>query len=166
MELYFDLCHRLRQTVLSCFRIDSSSSGATDANVSTSADQIHFNLSSFGLSQSALLCIDIIARQFMKYKEWVKPMHEFLVDFVKLTQTLSIKISSTSFLQFSSVIQDEILKLLGSAFLCCGTLAGISKTKALPLLPVCLLPLPSHPEVPCSHFFSCSDSHWRDFKSY
>jgi hypothetical protein len=35
------------------------------------------------------------------------------------------------------------MKLLGSAMLCSGTLAGIAKAKALPFLALCLL-LPSH----------------------
>jgi hypothetical protein len=141
MELYLDLCNRLRQTVLCCLTNDTSAS----SSALTSADQIQLNITAFGLSQSALLCIDIIARQFMKFKEWVKPMNEFLSDFVKLTETLTLKISSPSFLQYSNIIQDEVLKLLGSAFLCCGTLSGISKTKALPFLPVrlSLLFLPS-----------------------
>lgn len=144
MDLYLDLCNRLRRTVLNCVLPESLSL----ASPSVSSDQIHLNISSIGLSQSSLLCIDIIARQFMKYKDWVKPMNEFLADFVKLTETLSLKISSNSFLQFTSVHQDEVLKLLGSAFLCCGTLSGISKTKALPLLPVCIFnfsPLLSFP---------------------
>jgi hypothetical protein len=103
----------------------------------------HFNLTTLGLSQSAFLCIDIIARQFMKYKEWIKPMNEYLSDFVKLTERLSLEITSQRFTQLPSSEQDEVMKLLGSAMLCCGTLAGIAKAKALPFLAVCFL-LPSH----------------------
>lgn len=71
----------------------------------------------------------------MKHKEWIKLMNEYLGDFVKFCETITLKMVSETFYHSSSE-RDDIMKLLGSAFLCCGTLAAISKAKALPFLAV------------------------------
>lgn len=121
-DLYADLSVKLKATVSSCFNNNNSNSNN------------FLNHKLIGVSQSALLCIDILARQFIKNKEWIKPMSQYLSELVKLIENLSQHIYTD--IKTSLSDKDEELKLLGSALLCCGTLSSFSKTKSLPFLPV------------------------------
>ena len=118
--MYSDLSNRLRTTVSSCFNLN-------DEN-----NLLNYKL--IGVSQSALLCIDILARQFLKNKAWIKPMSQYLSVLVQLIEKLSNHIYTSTNTSISD--KDEELKLLGSAFLCSSTLLSVSKTKSLPFLPV------------------------------
>ena len=92
-----------------------------------------------GIAQSAMLCIDVLARKLTKHKDWVKPMTETLVEFAHIASILAENIyvaESSAKLRESDADSEDLLKILGSTVLCCGSLCGVSKARALPQLSV------------------------------
>lgn len=86
-----------------------------------------------GIAQSSLLCIDVLARKFSKQKDWVAPMTETLVEFTHMASELSLSIYGD---EENDIEVEDLLKLLGSTLLCCGSLCSVSKARALPQLVV------------------------------
>jgi hypothetical protein len=93
-----------------------------------------------GIAQSSLLCIDVLARKFSKQKDWINPMTETLAEFTYLATQLVSSIydvgASKSNVSELDIDMEDMLKLLGSTVLCCGSLCAVAKARALPHLAV------------------------------
>jgi hypothetical protein len=89
-----------------------------------------------GITQSSLMCIDILAKYLCSSNsnnaEWLDKLSAILNDMVTLSATVKKMISSIK----DESNKDELYKLLGSIYLCCSTLCGGMKARALAQLPV------------------------------
>ena len=111
---------------------------------------------SIGLAQSALMCIDVLAKFLSRNPEWVKDVMETLTEVLALITALTaltdVKGGSSSNSKGPKISLEstvEYLKLQGSAFLCSGTLCGQLGPKALAQLSV------SQSIHGCSIFLTC-----------
>lgn len=95
---------------------------------------------SVGLAQSALMCIDVLAKFLAKKPDWVKDLERTLTEVMTLISSLAAltdpQTSNKSSSKLSTESIAEYLKLQGSAFLCCGTLCGQLGPKSLSQLSV------------------------------
>lgn len=105
-----------------------------------------------GLAQSALMCIDVLARFLGTRLDWSSVLNETLQEVVEFGSILSQmtgpesaseattakgkKVKKSAGSTISPVVQAEHLKLLGSASLCIATLSSVLGAQALPHLPV------------------------------
>jgi len=120
--LYLDLADRLKESVLVAVPDDCEERMDEDNDVSPAAR--------IGIAQSALLCIDVLAREFVNKREWIVPMTDILVCFTKLVTRVTTMLYSDG----CNEQDEELQKLLGSSLLCCGTICGLTKARSLPAL--------------------------------
>lgn len=86
-------------------------------------------LADINLLQSSVMCIDTLARSLGKNKDWQAAVIESLkenIDFSREVFQLSVNHPSSH----------ELMKLLGTIYLCCSTQCASIGVKALPLLGV------------------------------
>jgi len=141
IDLYLDLNAHLREVVQSFLpRLQASAAG-------NAAEDFHTHS---GLAQSALMCIDVLARFLGKRLDWSSILTETLTEVVELctllvsltgpetasTESSNGKKKSKKTVSVSSpALQGEYLKLLGSASLCTATLSSVLGAPALEQLP-------------------------------
>ena len=107
-----------------------------------------------GLAQSALMCIDVLARFLGKRLDWSSILTETLQEIVNLCSVLAALTNATVSSSDASAasaakskakkvagisavaLQAEYMKLFGSAALCTATLSSVLGAAALTLLPV------------------------------
>lgn len=125
--LYLDLAAQLLQSVVQTVPEDALAafSGGSDGSVD------HEMVGQLGIAQSALLGIDILARQFASAKEWATPMTEALGQLAGMADAVAESIKE---LPVDAAVTQEVFKLLGSFYLCCGTLCSAAKVRSLPFL--------------------------------
>jgi hypothetical protein len=153
IDLYLDLNAHLRQ-VVQTFRPllkDSADASSTEFHQQS------------GLAQSALMCIDVLARFLGKRLDWGEILSETLREVVELSATLATltasvaeaeaeakipatatpgkgkkakKAATGTMGQENAALQIEYCKLLGSTSLCAATLCSVLGAPALPFLPV------------------------------
>jgi hypothetical protein len=156
IDLYLDLNAHLRQVVqafLPALQATSTSSSAPPAS---------FHQQS-GLAQSALMCIDVLARFLGKRLDWGDIITDTLNEVVAFNNTLVPMVNppaqsadasgandgsksakkakkngstSAATVAASPALQTEYTKLLGSSTLCAATLCTVLGAKSLPQLPV------------------------------
>ena len=128
--LYLDVVIQLQQYVTAVLSASLLPDGAAPSQVT--------------LAQSSLLCIDLLSRAFGKHATWVAVQMELLRELLGLARSISqrfLATTSKSTRQKQSLVPsaddtDNMLKLLGSTVLCCGTICGAVKVRALPFLAV------------------------------
>ena len=151
IDLYLDLNTHLRQVVQDFLpTLKACSAGA--------AAPADFHQLS-GLAQSALMCMDVLARFLGKRLDWAEVLTDTLKEIVEVGTTLAAltgpettqaaadvtasakksKKSSSTSAQCSPAQQGEYLKLMGSASLCTATLCSVLGAPSLSFLPVRLL---------------------------
>lgn len=130
--LLLDLVGNLRQTITDVepFLKNRSSDGS-----------LHI-----GLAQSALICIDLLSRNLGKNAEWADALVETLSQLSEFTSKLSSQTDATEDLVKKRKRRDsktdsdlsppslELMKLLGSAYLCIGSICGSIGAQSLPFL--------------------------------
>jgi hypothetical protein len=164
IDLYLDLNAHLRQVVQTFRPLLKDSADAASSE---------FHQQS-GLAQSALMCIDVLARFLGKRLDWGEILSETLREVVEMSATLATltgpvveaevpatatpgkgkkakKTVTATAGQENAALQSEYCKLLGSTSLCAATLCSVLGAPALPFLPV------SSPRLHCIAFsFICS----------
>ena len=123
--LYLDLASQL---------LDSVKESVPDDILATSMESQevgHELVGRLGIAQSALLGIDILARQFASAKEWASPMTDALGQLSTIVQGVADTIQD---FPVDAAVTQEVFKLLGSFYLCCGTLCSAAKVRSLPFL--------------------------------
>lgn len=131
--LFLDLVGHLRGAVREV--IPPSSGPATAVSEERSLQ--------IGLAQSALMCIDVLAKNLGSGREWQTTLCETLSEILELSSSL-IKLTkpqpASSTKRKAAQAQAETLlgdvRLLASAFLCIGSLVRAVGAKTLPVLPV------------------------------
>ena len=125
--LYLDLVSQLLHTVEQSVPEDMSAVHNANGQVATQ----ELVSGQLGVAQSALLGIDILARQFASAKDWIEPMTQNLDALMSMVQNVNDAVQE---FPLEAAITQEGFKLLGSFYLCCGTLCGVAKLRSLPYL--------------------------------
>lgn len=147
-SLFLELAQHLRGIVgqvVSCLEIPKKSSKKKSAAPSPSPDTVGPS-QRIGLSQSALLCLDSLTRHIGKSKNaeirglWAPLCADLLKDSLSLhnslNQFLEIELANVHFEGSGGI---DLIKLMGSNFLMCGTCCQALGPKALTNLAVRLI---------------------------
>jgi hypothetical protein len=93
-----------------------------------------------GLTQSAILCIDVITRSIsFSNSEWIENVLTALGSLLELAQTIYNELQAVSVSSLTQALSERyqgLMKLLGSVYLCCGTLARSAGPRTLTYLTV------------------------------
>ena len=91
-----------------------------------------------GMIQSALLCLDMLVRNLGKQASWNEPLTSFMSDMMHVAEAVVAAASNAYALKKWDLKPNDVeyVKLLGSVFLCCGTITSAIRVLALPFLAV------------------------------
>ena len=115
-----DLCNRLRNMIKEC-------------TVSISSEDEATAIAARGLMQSAVMCVDVLAKALGQEAMWSDTLVETLEELNESARSVSVTLLTTS---KESEANMDLLKLLGSIYLCCGTICACTGPRAVALLSV------------------------------
>jgi hypothetical protein len=91
-----------------------------------------------GLMQSAVMCVDVLAKALGEEALWADTLIEALQELNEGARSVSASLSNAS---KESEANMDLLKLLGSIYLCCGTICACTGPRSVAFLSVRLSPL-------------------------
>lgn len=88
--------------------------------------------------QSALLCLDMLVRSLGKQASWNEALTSVMSDMMHVTEAVVAAASNAFAMKKWDLKSNEVeyVKLLGSVYLCCGTITSAIRVLALPFLAV------------------------------